>query len=574
MHPFSRKDYKYRGFVSGILSIALAISLLSSSALAWQQASSSAAVATRKPVATLTAAERKAADRIKLETIREVTTTLSSPQFEGRGTGQPGADRAAQYIADRFAKLGLKPAGENGTYLQPIKFRSAQVLAETSVKIGDAALKHGDEFVILPPYNSEKVDASGGIVFGGFGVVSPELKRDDFAGLDLKGKVVMIMGGQPDGVDAAAWKRATNPQARGMNIFGRGAVAMIVGNAGSAAQPFSLIANYLSRRRVSLASQQAPPFTIPPVLIVSDAAMEKAFAGSDMTYAQILAKAKAGETVSRDLGKSASLALRFKRDETTSSNVVAVMEGSDAKLKEEAVVYSAHYDAYGIESDGRIFPGAADNALGVATITAVAEAFSKSFPKPAARPRRSIIFLAVTGEEYGLFGSEYWVQHPTWPLEKVAADINFDGIGTEIYGPVKRVVGFGAEHSDLGTIFEDVAAATGNIVTPDPMPEENAFVRSDHYAFVKKGVPALMLLGAPTGDEAVWIARAKKWMATDYHSPSDTVKPDWDWTGPRTLAQLGMVIGLRVANADSLPAWKTTSPFNKPRTPPKVLPGN
>jgi Zn-dependent M28 family amino/carboxypeptidase len=359
-----------------------------------------------------------------------------------------------------------------------------------------------------------------------------------------------------------------------MNIFGRGAVAMIVGNAGSAAQPFSLIANYLSRRRVSLASQQAPPFTIPPVLIVSDAAMEKAFAGSDMTYAQILAKAKAGETVSRDLGKSASLALRFKRDETTSSNVVAVMEGSDAKLKEEAVVYSAHYDAYGIESDGRIFPGAADNALGVATITAVAEAFSKSFPKPAARPRRSIIFLAVTGEEYGLFGSEYWVQHPTWPLEKVAADINFDGIGTEIYGPVKRVVGFGAEHSDLGTIFEDVAAATGNIVTPDPMPEENAFVRSDHYAFVKKGVPALMLLGAPAGDVNLWITRARKWLETDYHSPSDTVKPDWDWTGPQTLAQLGMIVALRVANADTMPVWRATSPFNKPRNPAKTLPAN
>ena len=574
MHPFFRNEHKHRAFFPGVIAFALAISLFSSSAFAWQQASSSAAVATRKAAATLTAAEKKAAERVKHETIREVTTTLSSPQFEGRGTGQPGADRAAQYIADRFAKLGLKPAGENGTYLQPIKFRSTQVLAETSVKIGDAALKHGDDFVILPPYNSEKVDVSGGIVFAGFGVVSPELKRDDFAGLDLKGKIVMITGGQPDGVDATAWKRATSPQARGMNIFGRGAVAMIVGNAGSAAQPFSLIANYLSRRRVTLAAQPASSFTIPPVLIVSDAAMEKAFAGSDLTYAQTMAKAKAGETVSRDLGKTASLALRFKRDETTSSNVVGVLEGSDAKLKEEAVVYSAHYDAYGIESDGRIFPGAADNALGVATIIAVAEAFSKAFSKPAERPRRSIIFLAVTGEEYGLFGAEYWVQHPTWPLDKVAADINFDGIGTEIYGPVKRVVGFGAEHSDLGTVFEDVAAATGNIVTPDPMPEENAFVRSDHYAFVKKGVPALMLLGAPAGDEAVWIARAKKWMATDYHSPSDTVKPDWDWTGPQTLARLGMVIGLRVANADPLPAWKTTSPFNKPRILPKPTPGN
>jgi hypothetical protein len=398
-------------------------------------------------------------------------------------------------------------------------------------------------------------------------VVSPELKRDDLAGLDLKGKVVMILGGQPKGVDAAAWKRATSPQTRGMNIFGRGAVAMIVGNAGSAAQPFSTIANYLSRRRVSLASQPASSFSIPPVLLLSAAAMEKAFAGSETTYAQTLQKAMAGEAVSRDLGKTATLALRIKREETTSNNVVGVLEGSDPKLKEEAVVFSAHYDAYGIESDGRIFPGAADNALGTATITAIAEAFVRAFPKASERPRRSIILLAVTGEEYGLFGSEYWVQHPTWPLDKVAADINFDGIGTEVYGPVKRIVGFGAEHSDLGTVFEDVVTGTGNVITPDPMPEENAFVRSDHYAFVKKGVPALMLLGGPAGDVALWIPRARTWLETDYHSPSDTIRPDWNWTGPQTLAQVGMIIGLRVANADAMPAWHATSPFNKPRNP-------
>ena len=571
MHPFSRNDLRQRGFLSAVVSISLAIALLSSAALAWQGGSGSAAVAAKTSAAKLTAIERKAAARVKLETIREVTTTLSSPAFEGRGTGQPGADRAAQYLADQFRKLGLKPLGENGTYLQTIKFKTAQVLAETSVKVGDAALKHGDDYVILPSFTEDQADVSGGVVFAGFGVVSPELKRDDLAGLDLKGKVVIILSGQPNGVDAAAWKRATNPQTRAINIFGRGAAAMIAGNAGSAAQPFSLIANYLSRRRVSLAAQPAMPFKIPPVLLVSDAALERVFAGSGMTYAQTLAKAIAGEPVSRELGKTATLALRIKREETTSSNVVALLEGSDPKLKEEAVVFSAHYDAYGIESDGRIFPGAADNALGVGTITSVAEAFVKAFPIPAARPRRSIIFLAVTGEEYGLLGSENWVQHPTWPLEKVAADINFDGIGTEIYGPVKRVVGFGAEHSDLGTIFEEVAAATGNIVTPDPLPEENAFVRSDHYAFVRKGVPALMLLGGPAGDVSTWIPRAKQWMETDYHSPSDTIKPDWNWTGPQTLAQMGMIIGLRVANADAMPAWRATSPFNKPRNPPKTL---
>jgi Zn-dependent M28 family amino/carboxypeptidase len=345
---------------------------------------------------------------------------------------------------------------------------------------------------------------------------------------------------------------------------------MVVANAGTQAQPFSTIANYLSRRRVSLASGTSANFRIPPVLLASNAAMEKLFAGSDTTFAQALEKAKRGESVSRDLGKTGALALRFKLFEAPSSNVVAVLEGSDPKLKEEAVVYTAHYDAYGIEGDGTIYPGAADNALGTATIIAIAEALAKAYPKPASRPRRSIIFLAVTGEEYGLLGAEHWVRNPTWPLSKIAADINFDGIGTEVYAPVKRVVGFGAEHSDLGTVFEEVAAATGIIVTADPLPEENAFVRSDHYSFVKQGVPALMLMGGPADEPTRWIPRMKKWMETDYHNASDTVKPDWDWTGPRTLAQVGMIIGLRVANADAMPSWKPTSPFNKPRAAPRA----
>lgn len=570
VRPTFRIYSSRRGFLSSSIASLLAIALLSSSVFA-QTAAKTAAVPAKQS-ASLTVVERKASARVKLETIRNVTADLSAPQFEGRGTGQSGADKAAQYLADRWAKLGLKPAGENGTYLQAIKFKSAQVLATTSVKAGDASLKHGEDYVILPPYNYDEANATGNLIFIGYGVVAPELKRDDLAGLDVKGKVVVLINGQPDGVDEAAWKRATNPQVRGMNIFGRGAAAMIVGNAGSGAQPYSVIANYLSRRRVSLASTPNPPFTLPPVLLASDGGMEKVFAGTGSTYADALAKAKTGEFVSRDLSKVGNVALRVKREETSSSNVAAVFEGSDPKLKEEAVVFSAHYDAYGIESDGRIFPGAADNALGVGTITAIAEALQKAFPRPADRPKRSFIFLAVTGEEYGLLGAESYVAHPTWPLDKIAADINFDGIGTEIYGPVKRVVGFGAEFSELGAIFEDVAAATGNVVTPDPMPEERAFTRSDHYSFVRKGVPALMLLGGPEGDVSVWIPRARKWLETDYHSPSDTIKPDWNWTGPQTLAKLGMVIGLRVANADAMPAWLPTSPYK--RTAPKQLPTN
>jgi hypothetical protein len=431
--------------------------------------------------------------------------------------------------------------------------------------MGEAELKHGEDYVVLPPFTAEQVNVSGGVVFAGYGVVSSELKRDDLAGLDLKGKVVIIIGGRPDGVDASMWQRASSPQARSMNILSRGAAGLVFANAGTAAQPFATIANYLSRRRVSLASTPAPTMKVPPVLLVSNESMEKVFAGSPLTFAQTLAKAKTGESVSRDLGKTADIALRIRMGESSSSNVVALFEGSDPKLKEEAVVYTAHYDAYGIDGAGRIFPGAADNALGTATIMAIAEGFAKSFPKPSSRPRRSIIFLAVTGEEYGLYGAEHWVKHPTWPLDKIAADINFDGIGTEVYGPVRHAVGFGAEHSDLGRVFEEVTAAAGIKVIPDPLPEENAFVRSDHYAFVKQGVPALMLMGGPEGDIATWVPRMKRWLETDYHSPNDTVKPDWNWSGPEALAQVGLVIGLRVANAETMPSWLKTSPFNKPR---------
>src|SRR6185436_14069765 len=213
-------------------------------------------------------------------------------------------------------------------------------------------------------------------------------------------------------VDAGAWRRAASQQVRAMNVFSRGAAGIVLTGVGTPAQPFATVANYLSRRRVTLASTSAPSMKIPPVLLASDAAMEKLFAGSPMTFAQTSEKAKTGEMVSRDLGKPTTVALRFKMQEATGSNVVGVLEGSDPKLKEEAVVYTAHYDAYGIEGDGRIFPGAADNALGTATITAIAESMVKAFPKPSSRPLRSIIFLAVTGEEYGLFGAEHWVRNP------------------------------------------------------------------------------------------------------------------------------------------------------------------
>lgn len=544
-------------FISRAVAVALlSTMLLSSTTFAWQQAATTTAV---KSAAALSEAERAASALVSTDTIRRVTTELSAPDMQGRGTAQPGGERAAKYIADRFSKLGLKPLGDNGTYLQAIKFKSSQVTPDSSIKAGDAVLKQGADFVLAPPYTSEQMDATGDLVFVGYGVNSTELKRNDLEGIDVKGKIVVLMGGRPQNVDVETWKKAGSMMSLGRNLIMQGAAGIILANFGTKEQPYKLVANYLARRRVQLADAPAPSFKLPPIILMSDEGLEKLFAGTGMTYTQTLAKAQTGERVSRELQKRASINIRVHMEEGTSSNVAAVLEGSDAKLKEQAVVYTAHYDAYGIDTEGRIFPGAADNALGVAMITSIAEAIVKSKQ----RPRRSIIFLAVTGEEYGLLGAQYWVKHPTWPIDKLAADLNFDGIGTEVYGPVKKVVGFGAEYSELGRTLEDVLQATGVALTPDPMPEEQAFYRSDHFAFVQRGVPALMLMGAPEGDTTVWMARARKWLDTDYHQPTDTVQPNWNWEGPRMSAVIGLVVGMRVANAEAMPAWLPGSKFQR-----------
>jgi Zn-dependent M28 family amino/carboxypeptidase len=553
--------------------------------------------AAAKPASALSEAEREAAVYIKVETIRDVTTALASKQLQGRGTGQNGADIAALYIARRFEKAGLKPLGEpeqvrqekesqenekereekrkaekrregkqkegEPTFLQTIEFKIERVMPDSSFKVGDVSLKYKEDFVVPPPLPPDEMkEASGALAFVGYGVVSPDLKRDDLAGIDVKGKIVVMLTGKPDNVPAAAWAKAASQQAVIGRLISKGAAGfVIIYAAARASQPFSLAATYLSRRRVSLAD--APAFTIklPPIVLISDATAEKILATKTESFADLKAKAQRGEFVSREVNKPATLAVHVQHGEGESRNVVGVLEGADPALKKEAVVYTAHYDAYGKEDDGTIYPGAADNALGVARLVAIAEAFAKA----KARPRRSIIFLAVTGEEYGLLGAEYWVKHPTWPLEKIAADINYDGIGSEVWGEMGYLVNFGYDHSDLSQTIADVAAAMKVEIIPDPLPEEGAFYRSDHYAFVKRGVPSLYLFSGPAGDRAAFTERAKKWLVTDYHMATDTVQKDWNWKGAEQLAVAGLVVGMRVANQNAMPAWNASSPFNRPR---------
>ncbi|HEX8144651.1 MAG TPA: M28 family peptidase [Pyrinomonadaceae bacterium] len=540
------------------LSVALlSIALLASSAFGWQQQAGVAPA----PATTLSTAERELGASVKVETIREVVTALSADEMQGRGTMQPGGEKAAQYIADRFKRLGLKPLGTNNSYLQPIKFREMEFTPETNLTVGDATLKPGSDFFIAPPFTGDK-SVSGNLVFVAYGLVSDAPRRNDLAGIDVNGKVVVMIEGPPKNVDKAAWRRSEAQINVLRTLIRGGAAGLIFVSNGTEEHPYSEMADYMTRRQVELAGEAEPDLSfLPPFLYVSNQTAEKLFAASGTSFAQAMTQAEGESFRPFDLKKTAKITVRAKKANGTSSNVVGLLEGSDPRLKAEAVVFTAHYDAYGVGAGNRIYHGAADNALGVGEMIAIAEALSKS----AVRPRRSMIFLALTGEEYGGYGSQYWVKNPTWSIKQVAADLNFDGMGTEVYGPVKTLVGFGAEHSNLGAMLNDVAVAHGLRVVPDPMPAEKAFYRSDHYFFVKKGVPALMLLGAPEGETSKWIERMKQWEKTDYHQPTDIIRPDWNWDGPRMMAVTGVVLGMRIANSEQMPAWVSTSPFNRER---------
>jgi len=507
--------------------------------------------------AVLSTEEQEFAAKIDIQAIKDGTATLSSPEMEGRGTMQPGGDKAANWIADRFKSLGLKPLGDKGSYLQKIDFKEIVPTAETSLTIGDEKLNFGTDFSILPMNNGNS-EVSGEMVFVGYGIVVKGINRDDLKGVDVMGKIVVLFNGHPTSIGEKDWKDNKASSVFRQNLLQKGAAAIVyVGNGTEDAMTEESI-SYFSRRQITMPNEEGFPSGFPPYIYVGAKAAEKLFAKSGVTLKDAVAQAETNAFKPLKLNQKAKLVAKYKATKGVSSNVVGYIEGSDAKLKEEAVLFSAHYDAYGKEGD-KIYHGAADNALGTAEMLAVAEAFSKSPTKP----KRSLIFLAVTGEEYGLYGSKYWAKKPTWDIKKVAGNLNLDGVGTEVYGPVKTIVGYGAEHSTLGAMMADVSAAMGITVAPDPVPDENIFYRSDHYSFVERGVPALMLMGAPEGDIQNTMKRMKEWEKTAYHLPADVIQKDWSWEGAKAVADVMGIMGLRLANADTMPSWLGNSRFAK-----------
>ena len=372
------------------LALLLALLLVTSTALGWTQ---SAAPATTRAI---TPAEQKLVDNVTIASIKETVNALAADEMQGRGTAQPGGDKAAAYLADRFAKLGLKPLGDRNTYLQAIKFRETQFLPQTAFTFGDQSLKFGTDYFVTPPLSGDK-NINAKMYFVGYGTAFPFLQRNDLGDTDLRGKIVILRDGPPPEIGKDQWKKARAQFNVLRGLIARGAAAIVTVGQDTETLTFSELADYLTRRQVEPEGEQEMPDFLPPFISISETAAEKLFAGSGLTRDQAFTKARGNDFKPIELPQNGTITLKLKKAKGISNNVVGLLEGSDPKLKSEAIVYSAHYDAYGLSADNRIYHGAADNALGVAEMLAIAEAMSKAETKP----RRSIIFLAVTGEEYG-----------------------------------------------------------------------------------------------------------------------------------------------------------------------------
>lgn len=507
--------------------------------------------------AILSSAENEITRNITIDSIKEMTTALSAPEMEGRGTGQPGGEKAGNWIAEKFKSYGLKPLGDKGSYLQKVDFKETVATAETSFSVGTETLAHGSEFAFVPQDNGNK-NVSGDMVFVAYGITAKGADIDQLAGASISGKVVVMLEGPPPGTTEKVWTDQKFQMSIMQNLVYGGAAAIVfIGSGNQKRSPEENI-SYLSRRQLTLPNEKGYPPEIPPFVYVSASGADKLFAKAEVTRAQALLNSATREFKPVKLNQKAKIVAKYTSKKVSGNNVVGYIEGSDTKLKAEAILFSAHYDAYGKEN-GKIYAGAADNALGTSEMLAVAEAYSKLSVKP----KRSMIFLAVTGEEYGLYGSKVWAKDPTWDIKKIAANLNLDGIGTEVYGPVKTVVGYGGEHSTLGAMLTEAAAPFGINVIPDPIPDEKVFLRSDHYSFVERGIPALMLKGAPAGDKEVWMKRMEEWRKTDYHLPSDTIQPNWVWEGPETVAEVMAILGWRISESPTMPNWLSTSRFGK-----------
>ncbi len=486
---------------------------------------------------------------------------LASDRLAGRGTGTPGYDSAARYVAERFVELGLDSAGTSG-YFQPVRFRRAIAVEGSSLVLagrsGRRALEPYGDYIPVPNFVEPKAEVTAPLVLAGFGVTAPERSYDDYGRVDPKGKIVVLLTGAPSSFPAAERAHYANNRLKRENAARRGAVGILVVRTRDQSFPWDRAVRQSRRGNMRWLDRDGSPTDVSPALrgyaTLSDSAAAHMFEGAQQPLSQVLDAAAQGKPPAFDLPLRATVRTVSRYERLESPNVAGLLRGSDSSLRDEVVVYTAHLDHLGIGEPVKgdsIYNGAFDNASGTAALLEVARAFT-SLP---AAPRRSVLFLAVTGEEEGLLGSDYFAKYPTVPLERIVANVNIDGLG--ILYPFREMSALGAEHSTLDSTVARVARRMGVTVVPDPFPQEVFFVRSDQYSFVRRGVPALFpFLGMRSDSGVDATAIFKEWVATRYHTPQDDVDQPMDLEAGATNAQLEFLVGLDIANADQRPTWK------------------
>jgi Zn-dependent M28 family amino/carboxypeptidase len=499
---------------------------------------------------------------------------LSSDELEGRGTGARGDDLAVDYIKGELKKMGVKPGAQDGSWTQkvPLVGMTSVAPATTVFEAGSKklTLKYHDDFIAVSGAQNptSKID-NAEVVFVGYGIVAPEFKWDDFKDADVKGKVLLVMNYNPTSFAGkrrlwyGRWDYKYEQAAK------KGAVGVIIiHTTPSAAYPWQVVQSSWTGERFELAYEGEPRLEVMGWATEDACRKIAALSGHDLDKLRAMAESREFKPVALNTRWSMQLANTIRK--TQSDNVIGIIEGSDAKLKQEAVIYTAHHDHLGKKGTA-IYHGALDNASGVSAVLNIAKAF-KALKTPI---KRSVYFVLVAAEEQGLLGSAYFAKHPPIPAARIAANINLDGVG--FFGKTRDIAVVGLGKTSLDADIVAIAKEQGRVANGDAFPEHGAFYRSDQFSFAKVGVPAVFFepgidaIGKPEGYGR---KQNENYTEHDYHQPSDVYKESWDLAGAIEDATLEFALGVTLANAPQMPTWNRGDEFEAVRlkNPPTPFP--
>ena len=526
-------------------------------------------------------AELKSAfDAITANDIMQHTKVLSGDEYEGRGPGTKGEELTVKYLTEQYQRIGLKPGNPDGTFVQKVPLVGFTGAPTASFTVGSKQMNltfPQDYVAVSRRFVPESKVENSDMVFVGYGVVAPEYGWDDYKGLDVRGKTIVMLINDPqvpgpgNSLDEKMFK------GKAMTYYGRwtykyeiasqkgAAAAVIIHETVPAGYPYEVVSGSWSRENFDI---QKPDKNMGRVAVESWITTDRAkelFTASGQDFDALKKAAVSKDFKPVALNAKANMTVKNTLREINSSNVIGKLEGSDPTLKNEYVVYTAHWDHLGLDpklTGDQIFNGALDNASGTAALLEIAEAFTKL----ATPPKRSIVFLAVTAEEKGLLGAKYYAENPLYPLNKTLANINMDGVNQ--WGRTTDITMVGDDNSTLIDLLREAASTQRRAVNPDPESEKGLYYRSDHFEFAKQGVPALYTdsgVNYEGKDSAFSKQKRDEYTSKDYHKVSDQIKPDWDLTGAVDDAQLLTMIGYRVAQGDKYPEWKAGSEFKAKR---------